>query len=160
MAALGLLHAMDLPGFWMDVGQPKDYIQGIGLYLSSLHKKDPSKLMTGPNIVGHVLVHPSAKIGAHCVLGPNVVVGPNVTIGSGVRISKTAIFEGVKISDHSWVSSCILGWHSTVGKWCRFEGVTVLGDDVHVADEIFMNGGLVLPHKSVKASVPEGGIVM
>lgn len=46
-----------------------------------------------------------------------------------------------------------LGWHSTVGRWARLENVTVLGDDVSIGDEIYVNGGSVLPHKSIKANV-------
>ena len=41
----GELHSFDLEGFWMDVGQPKDFLTGTCLYLSSLAKKN-SKLLT------------------------------------------------------------------------------------------------------------------
>ena len=30
------LHCMELEGFWMDVGQPKDYLTGMCLKLNSL----------------------------------------------------------------------------------------------------------------------------
>jgi len=40
------------------------------------------------------------------------------------------------------------------------EGVSVLGDDVHVADEIYINGGCILPHKSVSTSIAEPKIIM
>ena len=43
-------------GFWMDIGQPKDFIVGVGLYLSFLHEKFPDKLEQGENFVGSVLV--------------------------------------------------------------------------------------------------------
>jgi len=36
MAKDGKLFAMDLEGFWMDIGQPKDFISGTKLYLKSL----------------------------------------------------------------------------------------------------------------------------
>ena len=39
-------------------------------------------------------------------------------------------------------------------------GVTVLGEDVKVADELYLNGAKVLPHKSIKASVPTPTIIM
>lgn len=52
------LYAMDLPGFWMDVGLPKDYLLGINMYLNSI--KDSDKLAKGKNITGNVLIHPSA----------------------------------------------------------------------------------------------------
>jgi mannose-1-phosphate guanylyltransferase len=35
-----------------------------------------------------------------------------------------------------------------------------LGDDVHVADEIFVNGACVLPHKEVKADITSPSIIM
>ena len=86
---------MDLPGFWMDVGQPKDYLTGVGLYLTSVHKKSPSNLSTGTDFVGHVLVDKTAKIGRNCKIGPNVVIGPGVVVGDGVRMSKTVVLEGI-----------------------------------------------------------------
>ena len=43
-------------GFWMDVGQPKDFLTGMCLYLSSLRQKNPACLHSGEGIVGNVLV--------------------------------------------------------------------------------------------------------
>ena len=43
-------------GFWMDIGQPKDFIIGMGLYLSFLHDNFPDRLEQGENFVGNVLV--------------------------------------------------------------------------------------------------------
>ncbi|TPX73011.1 hypothetical protein SpCBS45565_g00331 [Spizellomyces sp. 'palustris'] len=160
MARDSQLHTMDLPGFWMDVGQPKDYLTGTGLYLTSLSRKEPGRLASGPEITGFVLVHPSAKIGQDCKIGPNVVIGPDVVLGDGVRMSKTVILEGAQIRDHAWLQNTIVGWHSTVGRWARLEGVSVLGDDVHVADEVYINGGCVLPHKSVSSNIAEPSIIM
>ncbi len=45
-----------LPGFWMDIGQPKEFIIGTGSYLAFLHQSAPEKLATGDGIVGNVLV--------------------------------------------------------------------------------------------------------
>ncbi|KAI8807752.1 nucleotide-diphospho-sugar transferase [Cladochytrium replicatum] len=160
MARESQLHSMELPGFWMDVGQPKDFLLGTGLYLSSLAKRTPHLLASGPSFVGNVLVHPSVKVGANCRIGPNVVLGPGVVIGDGVRMVRTVVLEGASVKDHAWLHSCIVGWHSTVGRWTRMEGVSVLGDDVHIADEVYVNGGSVLPHKSVSASIAEPAIIM
>jgi mannose-1-phosphate guanylyltransferase len=38
ICADGQLHSFDLEGYWMDVGQPKDFLAGTCLYLSSLSK--------------------------------------------------------------------------------------------------------------------------
>lgn len=160
MAADGNLYAMDLPGFWMDVGQPPDYLIGQVLYLESVANKNPEMLTSGPQFVGNVLVHESAKIGANCKIGPDVVIGPNVVIGDGCRLQRCALLESSVVKSHAWVKSAIVGWRSTVGAWARIEGVTVLGEDVKVGDELYLNGARVLPHKSIKASAPEPVIIM
>ncbi|GAB2272888.1 hypothetical protein Dimus_007705 [Dionaea muscipula] len=65
-----------------------------------------------------------------------------------------------RTKNHACISSRIIGWHSTVGQWARVENMTVLGEDVHVGDEIYSNGGVVLPHKEIKSSILKPEIVM
>lgn len=159
----GLLHSFDLEGFWMDVGQPKDFLTGTCLYLSSLAKNNPKMLVSPSESYvhgGNVMVDPSAKIGKNCRIGPNVVIGPDVVIGDGVRLQRCTLLPGCKVKDHAWVKSTIVGWNSSVGKWARLENVTVLGDDVTIGDEIYVNGGSILPHKSIKANVDIPAIIM
>ena len=50
MATDGQLHSFDLEGYWMDVGQPKDFLTGTCLYLANLAKKK-SHLLTSPSAV-------------------------------------------------------------------------------------------------------------
>ncbi|KAF2981306.1 hypothetical protein EK904_003615, partial [Melospiza melodia maxima] len=103
---------------------------------------------------------PSAKIGANCVIGPNVTIGAGVVVEDGVRIKRCTVLEGARIRSHSWLESCIVGWSCSVGQWVRMENVTVLGEDVIVNDELYLNGANVLPHKSIAESVPEPRIIM
>ena len=86
IAADKKLYAMVLPGFWMDIGQPKDYISGLTLYLDSLRKKSPSKLASGPHFVGNVIVHETATIGEGCLVGPDVAI-------SGFRMCDAIIYN-------------------------------------------------------------------
>nr|GMD59064.1 mannose-1-phosphate guanylyltransferase 1 [Ipomoea batatas] len=136
IAAENKLYAMVLPGFWMDIGQPRDYITGLRLYLESLRKKSSPKLASGAHIVGNVLVD------------------------ERVRLSRCTVMRGVRIKKHTCISSSIIGWHSTVGKWARVENMTILGEDVHICDEIYSNGGVILPHKEIKSSILNPEIVM
>ncbi|XP_016156868.1 PREDICTED: mannose-1-phosphate guanyltransferase beta isoform X1 [Ficedula albicollis] len=160
MAQDGQLYAMELQGFWMDIGQPKDFLTGMCMYLQALRAQHPEKLHSGPGVVGNVLVDPSAKIGANCVIGPNVTIGAGVVVEDGVRIKRCTVLEGARIRSHSWLESCIVGWSCSVGQWVRMENVTVLGEDVIVNDELYLNGANVLPHKSIAESVPEPRIIM
>ncbi|KAI8092960.1 mannose-1-phosphate guanyltransferase [Halteromyces radiatus] len=159
----GQLHTFELEGFWMDVGQPKDFLTGTCLYLSHLAKKNPQEL-ANPTLdyvhKGNVMVHPTAKIGKDCRIGPNVVIGPNCVVGEGVRLQRCVVLEGATIKDYAWVHSSIVGWHSSVGRWSRLEGCSVLGDDVTINDEIYVNGGSILPHKSISANITEPQIIM
>jgi len=47
---------MELQGFWMDVGQPSDFLTGMCLYLQSLREKKSDLLASGPGFVGNVIV--------------------------------------------------------------------------------------------------------
>ncbi|GBG78363.1 hypothetical protein CBR_g26392 [Chara braunii] len=160
IAAENKLFAMVLPGFWMDVGQPKDYITGLRLYLNSLRQKAPEALATGSHVVGNVLIDSTAEVRDGCLIGPDVTVGPGCVIEEGVRLSRCTILRGVRVKKHAHISGSIIGWHSTVGQWARVENMTVLGEDVHVSDEIYSNGGVVLPHKEIKANILSPTIIM
>jgi len=168
MAGAGELYAMDLPGFWMDIGQPKDFLTGMCLLLASnKFKKDhANELAKNPEngdykiVNDTVLVHPSAKIGKGSVIGPNVVIGENVVIGDGVRLERSTVMQNCEIHSYALVRSSIVGWSSTVGKWARLENTTVLGEDVQIGAEVFINGGKILPHKSVNENILEPGVIV
>ncbi|KAA8593267.1 hypothetical protein FQN60_009383 [Etheostoma spectabile] len=188
MAEEGQLYTMELQGFWMDIGQPKDFLTGMCMYLQSVRQHAPERLLTGPGFLGNVLVvsparwfsastritvlnsnprpprfppqDPTAQIGQNCTIGPNVTIGAGVVVEDGVRIKRCTVLKGARVRSHSWLESCIVGWSSSVGQWVRMENVTVLGEDVIVNDELYLNGANVLPHKSINESVPEPRIIM
>ena len=108
----GQLHSFDLEGFWMDVGQPKDFLSGTCLYLASLAKSHPKKLASPSEQYvygGNVMVDSTAKIGKNCRIGPNVVIGPGCVIGDGVRLQRCVLLEDSKVKDHAWIKSTIVG---------------------------------------------------
>lgn len=89
MSEQGQLYAMELNGFWMDVGQPRDFLTGMCLYLTSLKQKNSKLLYTGTGTVGNVLIDPTAKIGNGCRIGPNVTIGPDVIVEDGEWLFET-----------------------------------------------------------------------
>ena len=160
VAADGRLFAMTLPGFWMDIGQPGDYLVGLRLYLESVRRKSPTELAAGEGIEGNVLVHPSATVGAGCVIGPDVSIGEGCVVGDGVRLRSCTLFKGTVVGAHSFVEGSILGWESKIGAWNRVENLTILGEDVATKPELLLNGAVVLPHKEVKESVSQPKIIL
>lgn len=52
------LYAFELQGYWMDIGQPKDFLTGMCLYLQCQSQKKDTKLdfSKGDGVVGSVLL--------------------------------------------------------------------------------------------------------
>jgi len=95
------------------------------------------------------------------VIGPNVVIGPNCKVGAGSKITGSTLMAGSSVSDYSLVVGSIIGWKSSIGKWCRVTGLTVIGEDVQVKDDTYLNGTKILPHKGINGCHPtEGTIIM
>jgi len=160
MAADGELYSMDLEGFWMDIGQPADYLKGTGFYLDDLNKSNPKELASGKNIKGNVLIHSSAKVSEDALLGPNVVIGPNVIVKCGARIINSVILSDVIIENSCYIDGSIIGWKSIIGSWTRIDGLSILGEDVKVSENLYINGSIVLPNCGVKASIKTPGTIV
>eukprot|EP00808_Paulinella_micropora_P008956 g73721.t1 len=151
MAEDGQLYKMTLPGYWMDIGQPKDYLIGQCLHLKSLAAKHPDQLMKeGKNfkIIGNVHADPSCEIGAGAVIGPDVVLGPGVKVGAGARIKRSTLFKGVSVGQSAYINSSIIGWSSKIGPWTRVE-TCYLGEDVEVKNESCVTRVVCCPHKGL-----------
>lgn len=103
------LYAITLPGYWMDVGQPKDYLTGLTLHLSSVRNHNPSQLASGSHIQGNVLIAPNVQIGEGCLIGPDVSIGADCVIGNGVRLRNCVLMAGNKVKDYSQVLNSIVG---------------------------------------------------
>lgn len=155
------LYAFELDGFWMDVGMPKDFLLGTQMYLKQYYKMEtcngskPDKFLLPP-----VHISRCSTISEYSRIGPNVVIGLNVKIGQGVRLQNCTIMNNAIVGDHSWISTAIIGWNCKIGKWVRIENNAVLGENVTVSDEVYLNGVSVLPHKNISSSVSKPIIIM
>ena len=168
LAARGSLYAMPLEGFWADVGQPRDFVTGTGLLLPVLPESDVNDggatrkraEAEGWTAVSPVLVDASAKIAPGAVLGPNTVVGPQCVVGATARVKNSTLMARSCFADGAFVADSIVGWGSRVGRWAHVANMTVLAENVKLADELYTNGAMVLPHKQISASVPEPTVIM
>lgn len=120
-----------------------------------------SELASGPNIKGNVMIAASATVDPTAIIGPNVVIGENCKVGAGSKITGSTLMAGASVSDYSLVTGSIIGWKSSIGKWCRVTGLSVIAEDVQVKDDTYLNGTKILPHKGVNGVHPtEGTIIM
>ena len=128
----------------MDIGLPINYILGTVLFLQHLQdiqlgnqSGQPYKIFDGEtsltqnlaednNIIGNVLIHPSAQIDPGAVIGPDVVIGKDCKIGGGARISNSTILSQTEVKRHAFIRNSIIGWQNVIGHWARIEGVSVI----------------------------------
>ena len=151
MANDGQLFQFPLRAFWMDIGQPRDYLVGQARYI-----KRQAEL--GNECEFDSIVHPSAVVEPGAEIGPNVVIGENCVIESGVRIVNATVMSGSRVKKGSYVNCSIIGWKCSLGKWSRVEE-TFLGEDVTVKDLSLMFQVNVLPHKSVEGKLDKTTIM-
>ena len=66
----------------------------------------------------------------------------------------------LQVANYARVADSIVGWGSKLGPWSRLENHAVIGEDVHVREEILLNGAIVLPHKEIKETILEPGTII
>nr|AGE94906.1 mannose-1-phosphate guanylyltransferase [Encephalitozoon cuniculi] len=111
MAEEHQLQVFDLKGFWMDIGQPADYIKGQGMYLRHCQEAGIDSQL-------------DAKMFS---IEDNVVIGRNVRIGRNVTISNSAIFDNVEIGDNVVIRDSIVGWNTKIEDNATVSTCCVLG---------------------------------
>ncbi|KAH9410596.1 nucleotidyltransferase [Ordospora pajunii] len=110
MAAENELQVFDLKGFWMDIGQPADYIKAQGLYLRHIQNSNAAE-----------------DLGYYISIENNVVIGKNVKIGRNVTIVNSTVFDSVEIGDNVTIKDSIIGWCTKIGEDASVIGFSVLG---------------------------------
>ena len=128
-------------GYWQDIGTPRKYLtthwdvlRGIFPVYGAYHKK------------GKVLLGRGVKIGKDCVLqGPSVigdgsvieagtkvlpytVIGKNCVLGKKSLVSKSVLWDGVRIGAGSEINEAVLGRNSKTKAFSKIPPDTVLGD--------------------------------
>lgn len=148
MAQEQQLFQMELPGYWMDIGQPVDYVKGQQLYIQAELEKSSSLIQIGHGNHG-VIIHSSAEVDPSAQIGPNVVIGEGCKIGAGVKIRNATILANTTVKPYTLITDSIIGWRNTIGSWVRISAMTCTGEDVQVKDETCLSAVKVCPHKGV-----------
>ncbi|TQD72009.1 hypothetical protein C1H46_042452 [Malus baccata] len=163
------LYTYETMDFWEQIKTPGMSLKCSGLYLSQFQINSEHLLASGDGtknarIVGNVYVHPSAKVHPTSKIGPDVSLSANVRVGAGVRLINCIVLDDVEIKENAVVINAIVGWKSSIGKWSRVQadgdysaklGITILGEEVTVEDEVVVINSIVLPNKTLNVSVQE-----
>ncbi len=152
--------ALKLNHYWMDIGQPRDFLKGTELYLDYLRKTSPHLLATGAGVVGNVLVHPTARVHADSLIGPNVCIGENCIVEAGARLQTSCLFSDSRVGKSSYLSQTIVSWRSKIGAWTRIEGLSIIAEDCTVADELLLTEVTVFQQKTITQSSSKPGLIL
>ena len=151
------LYGFESHGFWMDIGEPIDYLNANAAILARQRKVikpdsveiDPAAVIKGPCNFGE-----NVKIGADSRIGPNVSLANDVQIGKGCRIENSVIFAGAVIEDYSSVKNAILGENSVLERWVKVESGSLIGDFAQIGDGVTITEGVsICPSKSIEESI-------
>ena len=151
------LYGFESHGFWMDIGEPIDYLNANAAVLARQRKVikpdsieiDATAVISGPCNFGE-----NVKIGADSRIGPNVSLANDVQIGKGCRIENSIIFAGAVIEDYSSVKNAILGENSVLERWVKVESGSLIGDFAQIGDGVTITEGVsICPSKSIEESI-------
>ena len=68
--------------------------------------------------------------------------------------------DKVLVKEHCYIDGSLVGWRSKIGKWTRLEGLSILGEEVVISDELYLNSVCVLPNVAVKNSITNPGTIL
>jgi len=151
------LYGFESHGFWMDIGEPQDYLDANAMMLKKNNLNecgehseiDPSVIIHKPCNFGD-----NVRIGTDSIIGPNVSIGNEVQIGKGCRIENSVVFDGVTIEDYSSVKSAILGENSVLERWVKVESGSLVGDYAQITDGVTITEGVsICPSKTIEESI-------
>ncbi len=151
------LYGFESHGFWMDIGEPQDYLNANAMMLEKQKDTncgegseiDPTATVTKPCSFGE-----NVRIGADCIIGPNVSLGNNVQIGKGCRIENCVLFDGVTIEDYSSVKGAIIGENVVIERWVKVESGSLVGDYAQITDGVTITEGVTIcPSKTIEESI-------
>lgn len=161
---MGRVYAYVHRGFWFDIGVPEDYLRANIVVLNSLYPNgyvDHTSEVRG-DIVNPVYVGREVSIGRNSIIGPNTVILDQVAVGEHTVIRGSLVMRRSHIGSSTYVKNSIIGEECSVGSWVRIESGTIVGDQVSIVDEVFVNRyNRILPYKEIADSLwKEGEIVL
>ncbi|KAL3307638.1 hypothetical protein Ciccas_013845, partial [Cichlidogyrus casuarinus] len=197
LAGTGHLFVYQTDRFWSQIKSSSAVIYANRHILAMYEDNHPERLQPrtfssqmatsnghkeGPVIIGHVYIHPTAKISPSAVIGPNVSIAEGASIAEGVRLRDCIVLRSAEIRAHACCLNTVIGWESVIGEWSRIEGtpndpnpnkpfskldvkpvfnekgqlnpsITVIGYQVVVPSEVVVFNSIVLPHKELSSCV-------
>jgi mannose-1-phosphate guanylyltransferase len=158
----GLFGFVHRGAYWMDIGTPQRYVEGVGDVLSGAVRTATLDRLAGRTVVPGAEVHETAvvaagavveegaRVGAGVRIGTGTVVAPGAVVEAGVTLDRVVLLPGAWIGAGSALRDCVIGADATVGAGTR------IADFVIVADAARLEPGTVLGLAGVRDPHPGG----
>jgi len=109
------------PGYWLDLGQPMDFVTGsVDLVLGNA----PSPAVTSP---GESLILAGAQVSDSARIYGGTTIGAGTSIGAKSDINASVIFDSALIGADVTISNSIIGQGAVIGDSCVISD-SVVGD--------------------------------
>lgn len=156
-------YSLCTPGFWMDIGQPKDFLTGMCMYLQSVRQNAPERLHTGPGFLGNVLVvrntHTALILEIHCPLGGGMtslfwemyfaLFWNILQKKKKANTTKEFINERFVVQD----PTAVIGENCTIGPNVTIGAGVVLEDGVRIKRCTVLKGAHIRSHSWLESSI-------
>lgn len=114
------------PGYWLDLGQPMDFVAGsVDLVLGNapspaVIEPGESLILMGAQVSDSAHIHGGTTVGAGSSVGANTevnasVIFDSVVVGAGATISNSIIGQGAVIGDSCVIHDSVVGDFATIG---------------------------------------------
>ncbi len=109
------------PGYWLDLGQPMDFVAGsVDLVLGNA----PSPAVSAP---GESLILGGTSIDLSACIDGGTTIGADTTVGSDSHIRASVVFDSAVIGADVTITNSIIGQGAVIGDSCVIDS-SVVGD--------------------------------
>ena len=133
-------------GYWQDIGTPRKYLTTHWDVLDKAFpvlapmKKRNDKVYIGRNVKigkgvvlkGPALIEDGCVICENAQILPYAVLGKKCVIGEKSVISKSVLWDGVKVGSETWLEEVVLGRRCRVTDHSKLKPGSVFGDNARV----------------------------
>jgi mannose-1-phosphate guanylyltransferase/phosphomannomutase len=152
--------------YWLDVGNPKKYIQAnhdvltkkVHVNISGKETKEDVWVGKGTLIDTDANVWPPVIIGHNCKIekGATIdrltIIGDGVFVGKGADIKRSIIWNNSTIRENTKLDGCVISSRVELGADSTVQSDAVIGDDCAIGSESVINPNILIwPDKTIEA---------
>jgi mannose-1-phosphate guanylyltransferase/phosphomannomutase len=125
--------------YWRDVGTIPSYLEAhwdvlegrVRLPRVVVHLATPDDVGPGVTLTAPVSLGPGTRVGSGAVLTGPLVVGPGAQIDAEVHLSRSVLWEDVRVGHGSALDQVVLTSHTRVAPGSRLHGGVVMARRAH-----------------------------